>query len=198
MQIHLIRHGEVDNPRNVVYADITGFNLSTRGRHQALAAGEYLSEAALRWIVSSPLDRALETAHLISSVTGAGVVADERLTEWGLIIRWRGARWPDLPIVYPGELEAYLAQPSDVPFADESLTEVARRIASAVADWTSTAGSGSVAFVSHQDPIHAAYLHLARHNSAQFHIDKPTHASVLSLQQDGEGWIEMSRWQPRQ
>ena len=59
MVIHLIRHGEVDNPRDVVYADMPGFGLSETGRRQAEAAGSYLAATPLVRIVSSPLDRAL-------------------------------------------------------------------------------------------------------------------------------------------
>ncbi|RPI21428.1 MAG: histidine phosphatase family protein, partial [Actinobacteria bacterium] len=34
----LMRHGEVENPRHVVYSDLPGFHLSAGGRAQAAAA----------------------------------------------------------------------------------------------------------------------------------------------------------------
>ena len=106
MTIHLIRHGEVHNPLGFVYADIAGFSLSEKGRLQAKAAGEYLSGEPPRLIVTSPLDRAVETATIIAAATGADVTADGRLSEWGLGVRWRGALWAELPKAFPGELEA--------------------------------------------------------------------------------------------
>ncbi len=197
MQIHLIRHGEVDNPGNVVYADIPGFALSGKGRDQAAAAGQYLRRKPPALIVSSPLDRAQETAGLISAETGADVVTDRRLTEWGLAVRWRGALWDRLPTVFPGELEAYLANPRDLPFCPESIDQVARRIAAAVAAWTDTE-PGDIAFVSHEDPIHATHLHLTRSNPEVFHQNKPVHCSITTLQRTTEQWRTHSYWAPGQ
>ena len=152
MQIHLIRHGEVANPSHIAYADIPGYRLSAKGREQATAAGRYLAARPVRRIIASPLDRATETAGLISTITGCVVVTDPRLTEWGLGVRWRGTTWPALPIVFPGELEAYLAHPQDLPFAPESLTEVADRMSAAIADGNDPGDCVS----SRSDPRHTA------------------------------------------
>lgn len=197
MQIHLIRHGEVANPRDVVYADIPGYGLSPRGRQQAKAAGEYLSGFSLRSIVTSPLDRALETAELIAAATGAAIVTDARLTEWRLSARWRGAVWSALPVVYPGELEAYLEDPFHLPFSPESLDQVADRVTTAVTD-RCRADTGDIAFVSHQDPIHIAHLRLVAAQPQVFHQRKPNHCTVTSLQGSGDDWLEVSRWNPEQ
>ena len=43
--LHLVRHGEVENPDHVVYADLAGFGLSGRGVSQAEAAADYLAPA---------------------------------------------------------------------------------------------------------------------------------------------------------
>ncbi len=197
MQIRLIRHGEVDNPGDVVYADIPGFTLSQKGRDQAHAAAEYLAEAPPQLIVSSPLDRAVATADLIAATTGAAVTTDPRLTEWGLAVRWRGARWADLPVVFPGELEAYLADPRHLPFCPESIDEVADRTSDAVREWVA-AVQGDIAFVSHEDPIHATHLRLTGANPPVFHEAKPTHCSVTTLQPADSGWTTHLHWAPPQ
>lgn len=196
MQIHLVRHGEVDNPGDVVYADIPGFRLSKRGRAQAAAAGGYLADARVRRIVSSPLERAVETANLIGEVTGAEIATDGRLTEWGLAVRWRGASWPKLQVAFPGELDAYLADPFHLPFSPESLHEVARRVTTAVHEWAGSS-DGDVVFVSHEDPVHAAHLELAGSSTTEtFHRDKPTHCSVITLGKKAGMWVTTSRWAP--
>lgn len=197
MQIHLIRHGEVDNPENVVYANIPGFVLSAKGRDQAAAAGEHLRDHPLRLIVCSPLDRAKETAGIIAEATGAATTTDERLTEWSLAVRWRGALWDELPTVFPGELEAYLANPRDLPFCRESIDQVASRISTAVADWTGKE-MGDIAFVSHEDPIHATHQHLTRSSHAAFHKNKPVHCSVTTLIRSFDHWRTVSYWAPNQ
>jgi broad specificity phosphatase PhoE len=207
MQIHLIRHGHVENPGDFVYADIPGFRLSKTGRSQASAAGDYLSQQSLRRsvrrslrrsvrrIISSPLDRAVETATLIAAATGADVLTDAGLTEWLLAVRWRGATWKQLPSVFPGELEAYLARPDDLPFSPESLEQLGDRLVAAITRWTDD-GEGAVAFVSHEDPLHAAYLRLTGATPDLYHRDKPKHCSVTTLESDGSRWITARQWAP--
>ena len=197
MAIHLIRHGEVDNPHELVYADIPGFGLSAKGQRQATAAGEYLARHPLRLIVSSPLDRARETAERIAEATGARVEIDSRLTEWGLLVRWRGASWSELSVVFAGELDAYLDMPETLPFSPEQISEVADRVAAAVDDWRA-AGDGDIAFISHQDPIHAAHLRLTGEWPNRFHDGKPRHCTVLTLQSGNSRWRTTASWDPPQ
>ncbi len=197
MPIHLIRHGEVDNPLGLVYADIPGFVLSAKGRGQATAAGEHLAGQPPRMIVSSPLDRALETSRRIATITGAEVMVDERLTEWAVTVRWRGATWANLPTVFPGELEAYLEEPRTLAFSPESVADLADRFSAAVAAWSGRI-DGDVAFVSHEDPIHAAYLALIGSTPERFHENKPRHCTVLTLQPGEHAWQPTGRWDPPQ
>ena len=197
MRIHLIRHGEVANPDDFVYADIPGFALSDRGRSQATAAGHHLADTPPRWIVSSPLDRAIETSRSIATIVGAEILIDDRLTEWGLAARWRGATWAALPAAFPGELEAYLEDPTRLPFSPESLAEMADRVTAAIAEW-STANDGDLAFVSHQDPIHAAHLRLTGKAAPRYHESKPNHGTVITLQPQGQMWRTATSWDPPQ
>ena len=195
MNAHLIRHGEVENPQHVVYANLPGFGLSARGRGQAVAAGERLAQQPHALIVTSPLQRAIETAQLVAQATGSTVAVDDRLTEWDLSSRWAGVSWEALPEVFPGELEAYLENPHDLPFSPESLEDAASRVAGCVTDWVRR-GIGDVAFVSHQDPLHAAVRKLARVDAPPFHTHKPTHCSITTLEHSGIGWRVVGHWAP--
>jgi broad specificity phosphatase PhoE len=60
--IHLVRHGHVHNPDNILYGRLPRFRLSDKGREQARAAGEYLSQFPVAAVFSSPLLRARQTA----------------------------------------------------------------------------------------------------------------------------------------
>jgi broad specificity phosphatase PhoE len=197
MQVFLIRHGEVDNPDHVVYADLPGFGLSTNGREQAAAAATRLSNADVTLVVSSPLRRAVETAAAIAAACGCEVVADERLTEWRLSSRWAGTPWGALPSVFPGELEAYLGNPEDLPFSPESLRALAERVGNAVTDWWKQAG-GQIAFVSHQDPIHAGCRVLTAAGFADYHSAKPEHCSISTLARQSPHWQLTEYWAPHQ
>jgi len=79
--VHLVRHGEVDNPRGILYGRIPGFHLSEDGRLMAKAAAAFLAGRDVRVLLSSPLDRAVETAAPLAAQFGLDVAVDERLIE---------------------------------------------------------------------------------------------------------------------
>ncbi len=63
--IHLVRHGEVHNPQQVLYGRLPTYRLSEHGRNQAQAAGEALRDKPLAAVFSSPQPRTQETAAFI-------------------------------------------------------------------------------------------------------------------------------------
>lgn len=194
-RLHLLRHGEVLNPDELVYADLTGFPLSDRGRAQAARAARYLADSGAGVVLSSPLDRAVETAGVVADELGLTVTVDPRLTEWHLARRWAGVAWDDLPKVFPGELEGYLEHPHDLPFSPESIAAVAERMAAVVDDLGRDHPGGIAVIVSHQDPIQALRLHLLAAGLDRLPDDPPPLASVTTLE-PGDPWMEMSRWVP--
>lgn len=195
MALHLVRHGEVDNPQRVVYADMPGFGLSARGRLEAEAVAEFLGSVPIKALYASPLQRAQETAEAIADATGVTVSTRDDLTEWLVARRWKGVTWEDLPTAFPGELEAYLASPTDLPFAEESIEELGRRIAVAASEIADAHPGEEVAVVSHQDPIQAGRLTLRGLSLADLHRDRPGHCEVVTLV-PGDPWSETGRWAP--
>jgi broad specificity phosphatase PhoE len=83
-RVHLVRHGEADNPQRIIYGRLPGFGLSARGREQAARAAERL-QGLVRGPVAfyvSPLDRAQQTAAILRQALGiAEHTTDERLSE---------------------------------------------------------------------------------------------------------------------
>ncbi|MCW2543914.1 MAG: Phosphoglycerate mutase [Frankiales bacterium] len=79
--VHMLRHGEVHNPDGVLYGRLPGFRLSEDGIAMAHAAAEALRGRDITEVVSSPLQRAQETAAPIAAVLGAEVSIDDRLIE---------------------------------------------------------------------------------------------------------------------
>lgn len=81
-QIFLVRHGQVHNPENILYGRLPGFRLSATGRAEAERVARLLRSHPLAAVFSSPLERALETAHAIARLhPGLDVRSTERLTE---------------------------------------------------------------------------------------------------------------------
>jgi len=194
-RIILVRHGRVANPNHVVYSDLPGFDLDSVGVLQAHATAHYLRAKRVERIVSSPLERAQSTAAAIARTTGAPIALDNRCTEWQLSRAWKGVRWDDLVTERPGELEAYLAAPDSLPYAEESLAEVGARMRAALGDALATKRQGIVV-VSHQDPVSALILGLLGLPLADLLVDPPSHASATTLVYDGQSWSLEDRWSP--
>ena len=79
--VHLLRHGEVHNPDGVLYGRLPGFRLSDLGQAQAKLAAEYLAQRPIGYLVSSPLERAQQTAQPLADALDLAIETDERLVE---------------------------------------------------------------------------------------------------------------------
>lgn len=80
--VHFVRHGEVFNPSKVIYGRLPGYSLSELGHRQAKAVAEVLSAREISAIVSSPLERARETAAPLSEAMNLPIENNENLIEW--------------------------------------------------------------------------------------------------------------------
>jgi broad specificity phosphatase PhoE len=79
--VHLLRHGEVYNPRHVLYGRLPGYHLSDNGRWMADAAADYFAERPVAALFASPLERAQETAQPTAQRLGLTVQTDQGLIE---------------------------------------------------------------------------------------------------------------------
>lgn len=193
--VHLVRHGEVHNPRHLVYASLPGFHLSVEGVRQARQAGSHLARRPIRAVWSSPLQRATETAQHLAAPHGLKVKVLSDLVEWKLLDRWAGHPWEQLPRLFPGEVEAYLEHPDLLEFAPETLTRLAERIARAVRGADAGTPDGEVVVVGHQDPLQAGRLALRGQPLGRLLRDRPEHGSVITLR-PGTPWTEVAKWGP--
>jgi broad specificity phosphatase PhoE len=196
--VHLIRHGEVDNPHQVVYADLPGYALSAAGHAQAAATGAHLASSPVRRVLTSPLLRARQTAAAIAEPHGLTVEPVEGLTEWTASARWAGVRWDDVDTVFPGELTAYLEHPTNLAFADETLADCGARVVAVARDAVASVAEGQIVIVGHQDPIHAAHIALTGQMPAPYHSTKPNHGAVITLEPRPGPWHRTASWEPEQ
>jgi len=157
----LVRHGRTAaNATGVLAGRADGVVLDEVGRQQAITAGVRLVDLPIRIVVSSPLERTMQTAGAL--VEGwserPALVSDERLIECGYG-SWTGRALKDLakePL-----WKTVQSHPSAVRFPDgESLPEMSARAVSAVRDWNARIGAehGDDALwvaVSHGDVIKA-------------------------------------------
>jgi broad specificity phosphatase PhoE len=152
--VHLVRHGEVENPAGVLYGRIPGYHLSQAGQQMAAADAAFLAGRDVTVVRSSPLERAQETAAPIAAEFGLQVETDERLIEpWN---HFEGMRFG----VGDGALRqprhwVYLRNPF-LPSWGEPYREVAARMLAAVTDAAAAAQGHEAVCVSHQLPIWVA------------------------------------------
>ncbi len=82
IRILLIRHGHTELLGKVLYGRMAGVHLSERGKQETIRLASQLRERyRIDEIVSSPMDRAKETAEAISGAEGQHIVFDEGLQE---------------------------------------------------------------------------------------------------------------------
>jgi broad specificity phosphatase PhoE len=191
--VHLLRHGEVFNPEGILYGRLPGFRLSD--------AGEAMAERAARWfegrdvvhLVSSPLERAQQTAAPIAASLGLPVHLDERLVE--AANAFEGTRFGRRSLADPATLWR-LRNPLR-PSWGEPYTEIAARMLLAVEAARDAARGHAAVCVSHQLPIWTVRMHL----EGRRYVHDPRRrqcglASVTSVTYDGDRVVGTSYAEP--
>lgn len=79
--VHMMRHGEVDNPDGILYGRLPGFRLSDAGRAQAQKVADALADHDIAAVFASPLQRAQETAAPIATAHGVSITTNDELIE---------------------------------------------------------------------------------------------------------------------
>lgn len=152
--VHLVRHGEVHNPDKVLYGRIAGYRLSERGERMADAVAADLRTRDVAAVVSSPLERAQQTARPLAAALGLDVRTDERLIESSNVFEGLTVGVGDGALRRP-RYWRHLWNPF-LPSWGEAYTQVADRMLAAVAAARDSAPGREVVCVSHQLPIWTA------------------------------------------
>jgi broad specificity phosphatase PhoE len=156
--VHLLRHGEVYNPSGVLYGRMPGYHLSDLGRQMAQRVADSIRDRDITRLVSSPLERAQETAAPLAEALGIEIVTDPRVIESTNV--FEGKRF--------GVGDGSLRKPSAWPHLwnpfkpswGEPYKQVASRVMAAVHDAREAADGHEALIVSHQLPIWITRLHV--------------------------------------
>ena len=152
----LVRHGLTPLTGPVLAGWTPGVHLDERGRLQAAALAERLRPVPLAAIVTSPLERCLETAAAILAgrEPPPPLHVDERVGE----VRYGAWTGRELKALRKDPLWAIVqGHPSGAVFPDgEGLAAMSARATAAVRAWNEALGPGATyALVSHGDVIKA-------------------------------------------
>ena len=168
MENIFIRHGEVENPKDIYYVDVPGYKLSKKGEDQATQTGHFLKSIDYRFdIVTSPILRARQTAEIICNILSTNITISEYLYECMGPQSWKGLRFDEINQKDSSEVrETYLSVYERVKKLDDACD---RKI-----------------FISHQDTIRA-FTYFVIGDSAEdiqtdnFNSLKPSHCEVQTI-----------------
>jgi broad specificity phosphatase PhoE len=193
--VHLLRHGEVHNPGKILYGRLPGFRLSDAGIGMAEKAAAWFAGRDVTLLVSSPLERAQQTAAPIAEVLDLPVTIDERLIEAGNAFEGLKVGVGDGALRMPRHWWK-LRNPFR-PSWGEPYVEIAARMLAAVEAARDTARGHEAVLVSHQLPIWTLRLHL----EGRRYVHDPRRrqcglASVTSVTYDGDRMDSVSYAEP--
>jgi broad specificity phosphatase PhoE len=149
--VHLLRHGEVHNPEGILYGRSEGYHLSTRGRRMADRVADRIGERDITHMVSSPLERAQETAAPLAAARGLTVALDARVIESTNVFEGRRFDLRESILRRP-DIWPKLWNPLR-PSWGEAYKDVVARMWPAVLDARAAAVGHEAVVVSHQLPI---------------------------------------------
>jgi broad specificity phosphatase PhoE len=155
-RLHFVRHGEVFNPKGVLYERIPGFQLSDLGHQMAGAAAKQLASEnrEIVKLLASPLQRTQESAAPVSKEFGLEIEHEHRAIEpWN---KFAGYKMGGRAVLKKPSLALHLYNPQK-PSWGEPYQEIATRMTDAALSAWDSVDSGDVVVVSHQLPIWMLY-----------------------------------------
>jgi len=175
--VHLLRHGKVHNPTEVLYGRLPGFRLAASGRAMADGVAAALAGADVTHLVASSLRRAQETAAPLARQFGLAIITDDRVIE--AANAFEGVRVPfTAETLSRPENWVKLRNPLR-PSWGEPYIQIAHRMLAAVYSAAQAADGHEAVIVSHQLPIVTIRRFLDGHRL--WHDPRTRTCSVASL-----------------
>ena len=149
-RVYLIRHGQTEWNRQLIFRGRADISLSEEGFRQAGALAERLSEEHLAAVYCSPLIRAFATAECMANSRGLRPRQVDGLTDMDYGA-WEGQQHEHIKQQYPDLYARWQAEPHSVrPPKGETLAEVRQRATSALNEIVVHQEDTTVAVVSHR------------------------------------------------
>lgn len=149
--VHLVRHGEVHNPDRILYGRLADFHLSDLGHEMADLVASHLADHDITHVISSPLERARETAAPIAASHDLEIELDARALEAENAFEGRAVAGGK-GIFRDPRLWKLMVNPMR-PSWGEPYVDLAARMQAAVDSARDLARGHEAVIVSHQAPI---------------------------------------------
>ena len=154
---YLVRHAEHGLLGRVLTGRMPGVSLNERGREQAQRLAQHFTSRPVSAVISSPLERAQETAAPIAAALGLGVATDIGLNEIDFG-EWTGLAFTGLQGSPAWQGWNQFRGTAPTPGGETMLEALARALRS-LARLHAANPSGEIVLVSHQDVLRALLAH---------------------------------------
>ena len=156
LRLCLVRHGTTKwNEEQRQQGRLPGIGLNQCGREQVVALARSLNVRTFSAVLSSPRQRATETAEMLKERLGLHLPVIKRghFDEWDIPI-WEGLTLREIAESFPNEFRVYMDEPDRLELSGaESLHDVQRRSLAGIQDLQNDHTNGTVLVVTHSSVI---------------------------------------------
>lgn len=194
----IIRHGQTTwNVEHRLPGQVPGVTLSDTGRQQVARLAEALSVLPISAIISSPLERAMQTAEIIADGRSLPIEQEPGLMDTN-VGRWAGQVIEELSKSDPAWKE-YVRDPTVAPEGIETFPQVQQRVVAAVERWLTKDDIGAYpVFVAHADVVKlllAHYTGLEARRAGTLMIDNAS-VSLIEMEKEQHPRVVSIGWSP--
>ena len=192
--LHFVRHGEVANPEGILYGRLEGFGLSPRGHEMAKRSADALATRPITKILSSPLQRAVESATPLATQLKLEIEIDERLLEG--LNDFEGSAMSFGRLFREPSVWKKLYNPWK-PSWGEPYREISQRVMALAEDAWNSVDEGEVVLVSHQVVIWILHRSIAGIPLPHLpHQRRGSLSSITTVKKVADCWKEESYREP--
>lgn len=184
IKIYLNRHGETEKNLQDEPRGRSEIGIDERGERESMRAGEWLKNKGIGLIVSSPVERALESAREIQELLGVELEIDDRLASLDL-----GNLADEEPARIGEKIsEAFETPDQNIPGSEESPAEFDRRIREVLLQYLE--GEKVILFVTHDSVISSIFRQLRGGDMPASALVGPGGVAGVSPNEDGTYSVE--------
>src|SRR6202049_701265 len=194
-----IRHGQTTwNVEHRLPGQLPGIHLTDTGKQQAERLADALAVLPISAVISSPLERARETAEIIAQPRQVAIQFEADLMDID-VGHWAGQNHDELN-KHDETWKAFVKDPTVAPPDVETFPQVQARAVAAVERWLANETIGKYpAFVAHADVIKlliAHYTGLEAGQAGQM-MENNALARIWELRDEGRPRIIAMGWSPK-
>lgn len=145
--VYFLRHGKVENPKNIIYGRLPGFSLSVTGAKEIEQVAKYFQNNNVSHIYTSPLLRARQTANIIGRRIKLTPKVSRLITEVKIV--FAGVEIAE----YERKLQPRLYSKEFIDKGSESIKEIEERMLRFLDMIKKRHSGGNILVISHGDPI---------------------------------------------